>query len=70
MKVLALEVPPPGDGVNTVTLAEPLALMSLERIVALTLVEDTNVVVRFDPFQRTTEPLTKFLPLTVKVGTW
>jgi hypothetical protein len=31
-------------------------------------VEETNVVVRFNPFQRTTEPATKPLPLTVSVN--
>ena len=41
--------------------------MSAAGIAAVNWVEKTNVVVRFDPFQRTTEPATKLVPLTVSV---
>ncbi len=41
--------------------------MSEAGIAAVNWVEETNVVVRSDPFQRTTEPVTKLLPLTVRV---
>ncbi len=41
--------------------------MSAARIAAVNWIEETNVVVRSDPFQRTTEPVTKLLPLTVRV---
>ncbi len=67
VNVRLLEVPPPGLGVNTVTLAVPLAAMSDANIVAVNLVDETNVVVLSDPFQRTTESVTKPLPFTVNV---
>ncbi len=67
MKVWALEVPPPGAGLNTVTWAVPAVAMSAAVIAAVNWVEETKVVVRFDPFHRTTEPATKLLPLTVSV---
>ena len=41
--------------------------MSAARIEAVTCVEEIYVVVRFEPFQRTTDPDTKFVPLTVNV---
>jgi hypothetical protein len=63
-----LEVPPPGVGLNTVTLAVPAVAMSEALIEALSWAEETYVVVRFDPFQRTTEPETKFVPFTVRVN--
>ena len=67
VKVCALEVPPPGAGLKTVTCAVPAVAMSEAGIEAVTWVEDTYVVVRFEPFQRTTDPDTKFVPLTVNV---
>ncbi len=68
VKVCALEVPPPGVELKTVTKAVPVADMSAAVIAAVNWVEETNVVVRFDPFQRTLEPATKLLPLTVSVN--
>ncbi len=68
MKVRALEVPPPGAGLNTVTEAVPAVAMSAAVIDALNWVEETYVVVRFDPFQRTTELDLKPLPFTVNVN--
>jgi len=67
VKVWLLEVPPPGAGVNTVTVAVPAVTMSAAVIAAVSCVADTYVVVRLVPFHRTTEPLTKLLPLTVSV---
>ena len=67
VKFRELEVPPPGDGLNTVTGAIPAAAMSEAGMAAVSRVEETNVVVRFDPFQRTTDPVTKLVPLTVSV---
>ncbi len=67
MKVWAFEVPPPGVGLNTVTWAVPAVAMSAAVIAAVNWVEETKVVVRFDPFQRTTDLATKLLPLTVSV---
>jgi hypothetical protein len=50
VKVWALEVPPPGAGVNTVTVAVPAVTMSEAVIAAVNWVEETYVVVRFAPF--------------------
>ena len=52
---------------KTVTEAVPTAAISEARIAAVNCVADPYVVVRFDPFQRTTEPFTKFVPFTVSV---
>jgi hypothetical protein len=41
--------------------------VSVGRIAAVSCVTLTNVVGRGDPFQLTTEPLTKFVPFTVRV---
>ena len=68
MNVCALDVPPPGVGVNTVTEAVPADAMSAADIVAVNWVDDTCVVARLAPFHRTTEPLMKLLPLTVRVN--
>ena len=67
VKVWAFEVPPPGAGLNTVTEAVPAVAMSAAVIAAVNWVADRYVVVRLDPFHCTTEPLTKLLPLTVRV---
>ncbi len=42
--------------------------ISLDEIVAVSVVLETNVVVRELPFQYTIEPVTKFVPLTVTVN--
>ena len=53
---------------NTVMAAVPPVATSAARILALSCVLLTNVVTRFDPFQRTVdEPLTKPVPATVRV---
>ena len=67
VKVWALEVPPPGVGLKTVTLAVPAVAMSVARIAAVSWVVLTNVVVRSVPFHLTTELEIKFVPLTVRV---
>ena len=46
---MALEVPPPGAGLTTVTGAVPATAMSAASIAAVNWVEDTNVVVRLCP---------------------
>src|ERR1017187_1139685 len=64
-------VPPPGLGVNTVTVADPAEAMSLAGMVAdmavviplLTVCD----VVRLVPFHCTTELWLKVVPLTVRV---
>lgn len=67
MNVLAAEVPPPGVGLNTVTCAVPAIATSPAGIAARNWVLLTKVVGRLVPFQRTTEPLTKPLPVAVSV---
>jgi hypothetical protein len=61
-------MPPPGAGVKTVTPAFPGAAISVAEMVALNCVEDRNTVGRSVPFQRTTDPLIKFVPVTVSVN--
>ena len=68
VNVWALEVPPPGDGLTTVTLAVPAVAMSAAVIVAVISVSLTKVVVRFEPFHCTWLLATKFVPFTVKVN--
>ena len=65
VKVLALDTPPPG--LATVTCAVPANAISPAGIAAVSWLEFTYVVARDVPFQRTTEPVTKLLPLTVSV---
>ena len=66
VKLTAFEVPPPGVGVTTVTLAVPAEAISLAGIAAVSCVALTKVVVRALPFHRTVEPLMKFDPFTVR----
>jgi hypothetical protein len=66
-KVCALDVPPPGEGLITVTLAVPVVAMSAAVMAAVTCVLLTNVVVRLDPFHCTLEVLRKLEPFTVSV---
>src|SRR5882762_1402711 len=61
------DVPPPGAGLNTVTCATIANNMSRAETAACNCVALTNVVVRFVPFHRTTEPLTNPVPFTVNV---
>ena len=63
----AFDVPPPGVGLNTVTLAVPAVAMSAAVIAAVNWVPLTYVVGRSEPFQRTTELPMKPVPLTVSV---
>ena len=55
VKVSALEVPPPGVGVETVTGTVPLVAMSAAVIAACRLVLETKVVARGVPFHCTME---------------
>lgn len=68
VKVWAFDVPPPGVGLKTVTLADPADAMSEARMDALSWVEETYVVVRSDPFHRTVDNGTKLFPFTVRVN--
>ena len=67
MKVSALEVPPPGAGLLTITEAVPGLAMSAAVIAACTCIPLRNVVVRFEPFHVTFEVVTNPVPCTVRV---
>ena len=62
------EVPPPGAGLKTVTLAIFTVDRSLAGISTVSVVLLTKVVVRADPFHWRTELATKFDPLTFSVN--
>jgi hypothetical protein len=65
--VTEFEIPPPGDGLKTVTAALPGPAMSPAGIAAVTCPALTKVVGRSAPFQRTTDVEMKLLPFTVSV---
>jgi hypothetical protein len=67
VKVRALEVPPPGAGLKTVTLAVPPDMISEAGITAVSCVAETYVVARAAPFHQATEFGTKPLPDRVMV---
>ena len=64
---IAFDSPPPGVGLNTVTLFVPPLTMSASAIWSVSCVLPTYVVVRSVLFHRTTEPLMNPVPLTVSV---
>ena len=68
--VKGVVVPPPGPGFNTVMESVPALAMSLAGILAVSRVLLTKLVFRFEPFTCTLAPLTKLLPLTVRVNAW
>lgn len=68
VKLCALEVPPPGVGLNTLILYVPGVLKSFAGMVALSCVLLTKVVIRFESLNLTTDPDTKFVPLTVMLN--
>jgi len=67
VKLITLEVPPPGAGLNTVTGVVPAAAISAAVICAVNWFAFTNVVTRSAPFQRTFESGMKLDPPTVSV---
>jgi hypothetical protein len=67
VKLLAGDVPPPGAGLVTVTLTVPVEDRSVALTLAVNWVELTKVVGRAAPFQRTSDPEIKLVPLTVSV---
>ena len=67
VKVCALDVPPPGAGLNTLTCAVPAVTRSGAGTAAVSWVAETNVVARSAPFHRTVEPEMKFVPVTISV---
>src|SRR5258708_1530692 len=72
VRLIGLDVPPPGAGVNTVTGAAngPPAGTSAAEMDAFSCLLLRKVVGRSLPFQRTREPGTKGAPFTVKVKSW
>ena len=64
-KICASEVPPPGAGLNTVILNVPAVVKSLAGMMAVNCLLLTKDVVRSEPLNRTTDPDTKFVPLTI-----
>ena len=67
VNVTALLVPPPGVPVNTVTFTLPAVARFVAGTIADNDVELMKVVAKLPPFQRTIEPLIKFVPVTVMV---
>ena len=65
LRLTVLEIPP--SGLNTVMAAMPGSTIRDAGTTAVNWVLFTKVVVWASPFQRTTEPATKLLPLTVRV---
>jgi hypothetical protein len=61
------DVPPPGTGLVTVTVAVPAVAMSAAVIAAVSCVALTNVVVLAAPLNFTTDADTKPVPFTVRV---
>jgi len=68
VNVCALDVPPPGAAFTTVTDTVPAVVTRLAGTVAVTWVEETNVVVKLVAPNLITEPETKFVPVTVRVN--
>ena len=66
VKVVPAEVTAPG--LVTVTAGVPAVVTSVERIDAVSCVEFWNDVAFAAPLKFTTEPFTKFVPLTVSVN--
>jgi hypothetical protein len=67
VKRLAEEVPPPGAGLNTVTLTVPVDVISAAEIAVVNLPLFTNVVGRVEPFHCTAELDIKLEPFSVSV---
>ena len=67
VNVCALDVPPPGVGFTTVTEAVPGDATSAAVTVAVSCVEETNVVASVVAFHFTVEVETKLVPVTVNV---
>jgi hypothetical protein len=68
VNVCALDVPPPGVGFTTVIAAVPGVAIRAAVTVAVSCVEETNVVASVVAFHFTVEVETKFVPVTLKVN--
>ena len=64
----AVEVPPPGAGLSTLTDAVPAFAIAAVGIAAVSLAEFTKVVVKAAPFQRILPPVAKLDPATVNTN--
>ncbi len=67
VNVFALDVPPPGAGLNTVTVAVPVEAISDAEMSAVIVPGLTKVVGRAEPFQNTVELEMKLVSRTVSV---
>jgi hypothetical protein len=67
VSVCELDVPPPGPGFTTVMDAVPAVATFAAGTMAVSCVEETNVVVTAEPFQLTVEVETNLVPFTVRV---
>jgi hypothetical protein len=67
VNVCALDVPPPGLGFTTVIEAVPAVAIREAGTLAVSCVEETNVVTSVVAFHFTVEVETNLVPLTVKV---
>ena len=67
LKFIALEMPPLGAGLVTVTAGAPVETMLAAGMAAVNCVEFTNVVAVADPPKLTIEVATKLVPLIVSV---
>jgi len=67
VKFMALEMPPPGAGLVTVTAGVPADAMAAAGIAAVNCVALTNVVAGAAPPKLTIEAATKFVPVIVSV---
>jgi hypothetical protein len=67
VKLIALEVPPPGAGLVTVTAGVPVEAMLAAGMAAVNCVELTKMVAGTDPPKLTIEAATKFVPSIVSV---
>jgi hypothetical protein len=68
VSVCAFEVPPPGVGFTTVMDAVPAVAISPAVIVAVSVVEETKIVLRAEPLKSTVDDALKLVPVTVKVN--
>jgi hypothetical protein len=67
VNVCTFDLPPPGLGFTTVIDAVPAVVTREAGTVAVSWMDETNVVVSAVPFQFTVEVETKFVPFTVRV---
>lgn len=63
----AFDAPPPGGGLNTVTLNVPGRAISVAATETIRWVGETKFVGRSAPFHRTVDDVPKFVPVTVMV---